>query len=138
QPLGTKRDELVRRQTAIVVQLVRLGRAGRNVLGPENRRQRQILSGQLRFEAWIPSSVRRGSGSVPIVHLLVLVTNAIRYGAAAECQLRAEQVLAVTEHAPDQMPNLLGCRSDLLLDAVSERGASPLPYGARQSGMPLG
>jgi len=89
QPLGAKRDELVRRQTAIVAQLVRLGRAGRNVLGPENRRQRQILSRQLRFEAWIPGSVRRGSGSVPIVHLLVLVTNAIRYGPAAECQLRA-------------------------------------------------
>jgi len=105
QPLGAKRDELVRRQTAIVAQLVRLGRGGRNVLGPENRRQRQILSRQLRFEAWIPSSVRRGSGWVSIVHLLVLVTNAIRYGAAAGCQLRAEQVLAVTEHAPDQMPN---------------------------------
>src|SRR4051812_5917559 len=74
-------------------------------LGPENRRQRQIPSRKLRFEAWIPSSVRRGSGSVPIVHLLALVTNAIRYGAAAECQLRAEQVPAVTEHAPDQMPN---------------------------------
>src|SRR5262245_13414227 len=96
QPLGAKRDQLVRRQAAIVAQLVRLSRAGRNVFRPENRRQRQILLRQLRFEAWIPSPARRGSGWVPIVHLLVLVTNAIRCGASRPSnQIRGRREVSI-------------------------------------------
>src|SRR5215475_1293896 len=74
QPLGAKRDEFVSRQTAIVAQLAGFGQAGRNVLGPEHRRKWQILSRQLRFQAWIPSAVRRASGSILLLHLGILIS----------------------------------------------------------------
>jgi len=72
QPLGTKRHELVRRQPAIAMQLVRVGHAGRNVLRPEDGRKRHKLARQLRFQARIPGPVLHGSRSVVIVHLHAL------------------------------------------------------------------
>src|SRR5262249_55082367 len=64
EPLGTKGDKLMRRQAAIVAELEGFGHAGRDVLAPKDRGERQELARQLRFQAGIPWPMTAGSGSI--------------------------------------------------------------------------
>src|SRR5262249_53585586 len=57
QPIGTKRDQLMNRQTAVVAQFARFCDASRDVLAAEYRRERHILARQLRFQTGVPRSV---------------------------------------------------------------------------------
>ncbi len=66
EPLGTKGDKLLRRQAAIVAELERFGHAGRDVLAPEHRCERQKLARQLRFQAGMPRPIASGGGSILI------------------------------------------------------------------------
>jgi len=64
EPLGTKGDKPLRRQAAIVAELERFGHAGRDVLTPEDRCERQKLARQLRFQAGMPWPIVSAGASI--------------------------------------------------------------------------
>src|SRR5262249_9337136 len=57
QSLHAKCNKFLRRQAAEVTQFICLCSAGCDVLIAKNRRERQILAWQLRFQTWIPRRV---------------------------------------------------------------------------------
>ena len=61
KPLGTKGDQVLRRQAAIVAEFERFGYAGRDVLGSEYRCEGEELARQFRFQARIPGAIDCGS-----------------------------------------------------------------------------
>src|SRR5258705_545148 len=57
QPVLSKCDKFTHRQTTVVAEFMRLRNARRNVLTPKYCRERQILSRQFGFQAWVPSPI---------------------------------------------------------------------------------